>query len=191
MLNKTFLIFFVISLISAGFITDFILGKDAPSWLSLVNNLMLVAVFFAMWVFSWRYKFEDKISGEHSLKSVTIEDEENVAIEPRDINIFNSIKDAKEAGWSFEEEVGKLGDEIVFSWASFENSKWKYAGIFDKENSKNKELVNNPLSNINFKLFGKFKYILHSTSEIKIDKEDSVEIKLEKPVPQTLIIEKT
>jgi len=117
------------AVISTAFVaTGVLMGANKPAWLFLATNVSIVMTLSLLWLEAKAFSFDEVLPSQ--LGNASEHSSPNLAhLASEDIRVFSSLDDGSRHGWTFENEVGRLGSTPLFLWATFQGKKWKYDGL--------------------------------------------------------------
>lgn len=77
------------------------------------------------------------------------------------IQSFESIDDGIKHGWDFVDKIGLFHNQPVYLWAVFNNTMWKYHGLFVQEEDLKEDV----------RLFGRLKYVKSPSSVVDLSSQ--------------------
>lgn len=127
--------------------------ETKPAWMDLATPLAIVVALWMLWVEARKFSFDPVDTENPSAATDVNTQSKNTAIvhlTSDQIRVFGSLEDGKRHGWSFQDEIGRLGSTTLYLWAEFQGQKWKYDG-------KNTE-GNNAIVPDDIRVFGDIRY---------------------------------
>lgn len=156
-----------IALVVAGMVLS-----AKPAWMDLATPLAVVLTLWMLWHESRKFSFDAADVSTASMDQNT--NAPIVHLASDQIRVFGSLEDGQRHGWSFQEEIGRLGSTTLYLWAEFEGKKWKYDGL----NASNNDAVIPE----DMRIFGKVRY---TVSEVASESVANKPLVIEKS-PQSL-----
>ena len=137
--------FVSVALVAAGMSLE-----TKPAWMDLATPAAVVLTLWMLWLEARKFSFDDVVENENSSEK----DKTSTPImhlTSDQIRVFGSMEDGQRHGWTFQEQVGHLGETPLYLWAEFQDKKWKYDGL----NGDDRDVVVPE----EMRLFGKVRYL--------------------------------
>lgn len=156
-----------VALVVAGMVLN-----AKPAWMDIATPLSVVLTLWMLWHESRKFSFDaveiSAPTGDQNVSSPLVH------LASDQIRVFGSLEDGQRHGWSFEEEIGRLGTTTLYLWAEFEGKKWRYDGL--------NASTNDAVIPEDMRVFGKVRY---TVSEVSSESVANKHITVEKS-PQAL-----
>lgn len=153
-----------IALVVAGMVLS-----AKPAWMDIATPLSVVLTLWMLWHESRKFSFDAVAVGGSAPAGDQNASSPLVHLASDQIRVFGSLEDGQRHGWSFEEEIGRLGSTTLYLWAEFEGKKWRYDGL----NASNNDAVIPE----DMRVFGKVRY---TESEVSSESVTNKQVAIEK-----------